>query len=30
MPTDGLGAVVERAGAPIRVEPIVIDDPGPR
>lgn len=29
MPTDGLGAVVERAGAPIRVEPIVIDDPEP-
>ena len=29
MPTDGLGAVVERAGASIRVEPIVIDDPEP-
>ncbi|HEX7247689.1 MAG TPA: alcohol dehydrogenase catalytic domain-containing protein, partial [Actinomycetota bacterium] len=28
MPTDGLGAVVERAGSPIRVEPIVLDDPG--
>ena len=29
MTTDGLGAVVERAGGPIRVEPITIDDPGP-
>ena len=29
MPTDGLGAVVEHAGSPIRVEPIVLDDPGP-
>jgi S-(hydroxymethyl)mycothiol dehydrogenase len=29
MVTDGLGAVVEHAGAPIRVEPIVVDDPGP-
>jgi S-(hydroxymethyl)mycothiol dehydrogenase len=29
MPTDGLGAVVELAGSPIRVEPIVLDDPGP-
>jgi S-(hydroxymethyl)mycothiol dehydrogenase len=28
MPTEGLGAVVVRAGAPIRVEPIVIDHPG--
>ncbi len=30
MPTEGFGAVVERPGAAIRVEPIVIDDPGPR
>jgi S-(hydroxymethyl)mycothiol dehydrogenase len=29
MPTEGLGAVVVRAGASIRVEPIVIDHPGP-
>ena len=29
MPTDGLGAVVEHAGAPITVEPIVLDEPGP-
>ena len=29
MVTDGLGAVVERAGAAIHVEPIVVDDPGP-
>jgi S-(hydroxymethyl)mycothiol dehydrogenase len=28
MPTEGFGAVVEGPGAPIRVEPIVIDDPG--
>ena len=27
--TNGVGAVVDRAGAPIRVEPIAIDDPGP-
>ncbi|MBA3764627.1 MAG: alcohol dehydrogenase catalytic domain-containing protein [Actinobacteria bacterium] len=29
MPKNGLGAIVERAGAPIQVEPIEIDDPGP-
>ena len=29
MPTDGLGAVVDRANGPIGVEPIRIDDPGP-
>ncbi len=29
MPTNGLGAVVEHAGAAITVEPIVVDDPGP-
>jgi S-(hydroxymethyl)mycothiol dehydrogenase len=29
MVTDGFGAVVESPGAPIRVEPIVIDEPGP-
>ncbi|HET9310555.1 MAG TPA: alcohol dehydrogenase catalytic domain-containing protein [Actinomycetota bacterium] len=29
MPTEGFGAVVERAGAPIHTEPIVIDDPEP-
>jgi Zn-dependent alcohol dehydrogenase len=27
MPTNGIGAVVERAGGEIRVEPITIDDP---
>jgi S-(hydroxymethyl)mycothiol dehydrogenase len=29
MVTDGVGAVVQAAGAAIRVEPIAIDDPGP-
>ncbi|MGZ8613692.1 MAG: alcohol dehydrogenase catalytic domain-containing protein [Actinomycetota bacterium] len=29
MTTDGVGAVVEHAGAAIRVEPIVVDEPGP-
>jgi S-(hydroxymethyl)mycothiol dehydrogenase len=29
MPTEGFGAVVERANAAIHVEPIVIDDPAP-
>jgi S-(hydroxymethyl)mycothiol dehydrogenase len=29
MPTEGFGAIVERPGAAIRVEPIAIDDPGP-
>jgi S-(hydroxymethyl)mycothiol dehydrogenase len=29
MPTNGLGAVVEQAGAPIHVQAIVVDDPGP-
>ena len=26
---EGLGAIVERVGAPLRVEPMLIDDPGP-
>ena len=29
MPTEGFGAVVERAGAPIHIERILIDDPEP-
>jgi hypothetical protein len=29
MPVEGLGAIVEETGGPVRVEPIVLEDPGP-
>jgi S-(hydroxymethyl)mycothiol dehydrogenase len=29
MPVEGLGAIVEQTGGPVRVEPIVLEDPGP-